>query len=262
EPARPVAKITSNLYRPFLQSPDVLALESGVTFTDHIGEGFEADQVGVRKVRDAPFEQLAHRRHELRWRLGREGQLQIADIVGQIREERAAGRSRRQVAEEQEAEVARLQLPDRLRRAKADPAAQLVHDRRLPHSRVACGLLEELGDACPTRREDRDASLDRLATGGKARPCRVGLAVREVDDAPSVQDRPPPRRAAGGPIDDLARGRGGYGFRHLSRLPPLVLRTRSTRTLLPGFISRARSIAAPCVGSTALARSAFGLRTA
>src|ERR1019366_1416471 len=85
EPARPVTKIASNLRRPFFQPLDVLALEAGVTLPNQIAERFEPDQVRVRKGREPLFEQLAYRRDELSWSLGREGQLLITDVVGQVR---------------------------------------------------------------------------------------------------------------------------------------------------------------------------------
>jgi hypothetical protein len=50
--------------------------------------------------------------------------------------------------------------------------------------------------------------------------------------------------------------------RHLSGAPPLVWRTRSTCGRVPGLSSRARSIAACCVGKTSLARSELARRTA
>jgi len=53
-----------------------------------------------------------------------------------------------------------------------------------------------------------------------------------------------------------------HGLRHLSRVPALVSRTRSTKAAARGSISRARAIASACVGAMALARSAFGFRTA
>jgi len=52
------------------------------------------------------------------------------------------------------------------------------------------------------------------------------------------------------------------GLRHLSGLPPVVLRTLSTDGAMPGLSSRARSMAAACVGATALALSEFGRLTA
>ena len=60
---------------------------------------------------------------------------------------------------------------------------------------------------------------------------------------------------------ELGRG-ADYGLRHLSGLPPVVWRTRSTRGALPGFISLALSIASACVGKTSLALSESGLLTA
>jgi hypothetical protein len=53
-----------------------------------------------------------------------------------------------------------------------------------------------------------------------------------------------------------------YGLRHLSGLPPVVFRTRSTKGVVSGFSSLALSMASACVGKTALARSAFDFLTA
>ena len=56
--------------------------------------------------------------------------------------------------------------------------------------------------------------------------------------------------------------RGDHGVRHLSGLPFLVLRTRSTIGAAFGLSSLARAIASACVGTTALALCESGLRTA
>jgi hypothetical protein len=53
-----------------------------------------------------------------------------------------------------------------------------------------------------------------------------------------------------------------YALRHLSGLPPAVLRTRSTRGEPPLPNSRARAIASAWVGKTALALSELPFLTA
>jgi hypothetical protein len=82
------------------------------------------------------------------------------------------------------------------------------------------------------------------------------MSDSEQPSAQSSQARDGRRR-----IGEFGR-RANYGLRHLSGLPPVVWRTRSTRSALPGFISLALSIASACVGKTSLALSELGFLTA
>jgi hypothetical protein len=108
----------------------------------------------------------------------------------------------------------------------------------------------------------------------KALGLRIGFVAaqmsREQNHPPPSADERPANEVDFYPalrVDSLHSSWAGpmslcYGLRHLSGLPFVVARTRSTIGVQLGLIDFARSMASAWVGRTALARSEPGRRTA